>query len=66
MRISSHINRGKMFFRKATLMSVSTTSSSASRGWRGKADGVDLQDLMAQVRKLRVRSFIFAVSFVWI
>lgn len=41
-------------------MSVSCISSSASRGWRGKERGLVLQVLMAQVRKLRVRSFIAA------
>lgn len=39
-------------------MSDSMISSSASRGCRGKEAGEDLQALMAQVRKLRVRSFI--------
>ena len=48
-----------MFFKKARLMSDSTISSSASRGCRGKEAGEDLHALMAQVRKLRVRSFIF-------
>jgi hypothetical protein len=40
--------------------SVSLTSSQ-SLGWRGKAADVDLQDLTAQVRKLRVRTFIAAL-----
>lgn len=46
---------------KGGLRSVSTTSSSASRGWSGKAAGLDLQALRAQVRKLRVRSFIVSL-----
>lgn len=58
--ISSHIRRGRMFLRKGRLRSVSTISSSASRGCRGKEAGLVLQVLMAQVRKLRVRSFILA------
>jgi hypothetical protein len=61
VRSSGHINRGRMFFKKARLRSVSMISSSASRGWRGKDAGEDLQAFMAQVRKLRVRSFILAV-----
>jgi hypothetical protein len=43
-------------------MSASWISSSASRGCRGKERGFVLQVLMAQVRKLRVRSFILAVK----
>ncbi|KAL6164371.1 hypothetical protein ACJQWK_10036 [Exserohilum turcicum] len=58
-RNSSHKIRGKMFFRNARLTSVSTISSSASRGCSGKEAGFVLHVLMAQVRKLRVRSFIF-------
>lgn len=38
---------------------VSDTSSQ-SFGWRGKDAEEDLQPLTAQVRKLRVRTFIFA------
>lgn len=56
---SSHINRGKMFFKNVRLISDSTISSSASRGCRGKDAAEVLQVFMAQVRKLRVRSFIF-------
>lgn len=62
VRISSHMRRGRMFLRKGRLISVSTISSSASRGWSGKEVGDVLQDFMAQVRKLRVRSFIFFPS----
>jgi hypothetical protein len=54
---SSHIRRGRMFLRNARLRSVSRISRSASRGWRGNAAGEVLHVLMAQVRKLRVRSF---------
>ena len=60
VRSSSHINRGKMFFRNGRLTSASWISSSTSRGWRGKLEACVLQVLMAQVRKLRVRSFIVA------
>lgn len=42
---------------------VSDTSSH-SFGCRGKLSEDDLQAFTAQVRKLRVRSFIFAVVFV--
>jgi hypothetical protein len=49
-----------MFFKKGRLRSDSWISSSASRGCRGKERGLVLQVLMAQVRKLRVRSFILA------
>jgi hypothetical protein len=58
-RNSSHINLGKMFCKNNKLRSVSTISSSASRGCKGKEAGFVLQVFMAQVRKLRVRSFIF-------
>lgn len=53
-----------MFFRNGRLMSASWISSSASRGWSGKEEGFVLQVLMAQVRKLRVRSFMLA-GVVW-
>jgi hypothetical protein len=42
---------------------VSETSSQ-SLGWRGKDVVVDLQAFTAQVRKLRVRSFIVAIPMV--
>lgn len=58
---SFHRMRGRMFFRNARFTSASTISSSASRGCRGKDAGFVLQALMAQVRKLRVRSFMFCV-----
>lgn len=47
---------------KSGFRSVSIFSNSASLGCRGKAAGEDLQDFRAQVRKLRVRSFIFVSS----
>jgi hypothetical protein len=46
-----------MFERKAALRGVSTSSSVAERGCRGKLAVEDLQALRAQVRKLSVRSF---------
>lgn len=58
VRSSSHIRRGRMFFRNGRLTSASWISSSASRGCSGKLEACVLQVLMAQVRKLRVRSFI--------
>lgn len=61
IRSSSHIKRGSMFCRKSRLMSDSTISSSESRGRRGNDAGEVLHDLIAQVRKLRVKSFISAV-----
>jgi len=59
----SHISLGSIFFKKGRLTSASTISSSASRGCRGKDAGFVLQVLMAQVRKLRVKSFIFYLFF---
>ena len=64
-RNSVHINRGSIFFRKVTLMSCSTISSSASEGCNGNAVFEDLQAFRAQVRKLRVRSFILLDVFWW-
>lgn len=55
---ASQSSRGSMFVMKSGFNSVSIFSNSASFGWRGKAAGEDLQDFRAQVRKLRVRSFI--------
>lgn len=60
MRSSSHINRGRMFFKKGRLRLASTISSSESLGWRGKEEACVLQALIAQVRKLSVRSFMVA------
>lgn len=60
---ASQLILGSMFWMSSGLISVSTCSSSASFGWRGKAAGSVLQVLRAQQRKLRVRSFIFARSF---
>jgi hypothetical protein len=54
---------GSMFWIKSGLISASICSSSASFGCRGKAEGLVLQVLRAQQRKLRVRSFIFDTSF---
>jgi len=48
-----------MFVRKSRFRSVSTISKEASRGWSGKLVAMGLQALRAQVRKLRVSSFIF-------
>lgn len=45
-------------------MSASWISSSASRGCSGKDAGFVLQVFMAQVRKLRVRSFMVGNVFV--
>jgi hypothetical protein len=55
---ASHSTLGMMFLTNSGCSSTSTISSSTSLGWRGKAAFVDLQALRAQVRKLRVRSFI--------
>lgn len=46
---------------KAGWKSISAFSSVQSFMWRGKDCVVDLQGLIAQVRKLRVRSFILRV-----
>ena len=60
-----HSRRGMMLRRNRGLKSSSVCSSSASRMWRGKAAGRGLQVLMAQVRKLRVSSFIVVVAGWW-
>ena len=56
---ASHSMRGRMLRMKRGLYSISCCSSSASRKWRGKDCGEVLQALMAQVKKLTVRIFIF-------
>jgi hypothetical protein len=48
-----------MVARKRVLSGVSISSRVAERGWSGKEAAEDLQDLRAQVRKLRERTFIF-------
>src|SRR5262249_6055774 len=53
-----HSRRGRMLCRNSGLKSISMISSSASLGWRGKAVGGGLQALRAEVREVRVRSFI--------
>jgi hypothetical protein len=58
-QMASQSNRGNMLIRKSTFNSISTLSNSASRGCRGNAVVSCLHDLRAQVRKFRVRSFIF-------
>lgn len=61
--IAFHSRRGNTLTRNSGFNSISTRSSSASRGCRGNAAGSCLQALRAQVRKLRVRSFIFLFLF---
>lgn len=51
--------RGRIFNSKAVFKGISLLTSEHSLGWRGKLALVDLQAFTAQVRKLRVRSFIF-------
>ena len=60
LRSASHSTRGSTLRRKAGLYSMSWRCSSASRKCSGKAAGEALHDLTAQVRKLAVRSFMFA------
>ena len=55
--IAGHSRRGRMLRMKTTLSSVSTCSSSASCGWRGKAVAEDLHALRAHVKKFNVSSF---------
>ena len=55
-------NLGNTLTKNSGFKSWSTRSSSASRGCRGKAAVSCLQALRAQVRKLRVRSFIFVFA----
>lgn len=52
--------RGKTFVRSLGFGSIVSETSSQSFGWRGKEVEVVLQAFTAQVRKLRVRTFIFA------
>lgn len=59
--MASQSSLGRMLVIKGVLISISTCSSSASCGWSGKAVAFVLQALRAQVRKFRVRSFIFIV-----
>lgn len=53
--------RGRTFNSNCGFGSMVSDTSSQSLGWRGKDVEVDLQALTAQVRKLRVRTFIFVV-----
>ena len=50
---------GKTLYINFGFSSMVSETSSHSFGWRGKEAEVDLQALTAQVRKLRVRTFIF-------
>lgn len=50
---------GRTFIISCGFGSMVSDTSSQSFGWRGKEVEVDLQALTAQVRKLRVRTFIF-------
>lgn len=54
---------GSKLTNSSGLTSTSSEASSASFGWRGNESEEDLQVFTAQVRKLRVRSFILAVFF---
>lgn len=51
--------RGRILRSKAVFRGMSLLTSEHSFGCRGKDALVDLQAFTAQVRKLRVRSFIF-------
>jgi hypothetical protein len=53
--------RGRMLTSRFGFISISSDTSSTSRGWRGKQAVVLLQVLTAHVRKLRVRTFMLAV-----
>lgn len=55
---------GRTFNSNCAFGSMVSDTNSQSLGWRGKEVVVDLQALTAQVRKLRVRTFIF-VGGVW-
>jgi hypothetical protein len=50
---------GRTLYINFGFSSMVSETSSHSFGWRGKEAEVDLQALTAQVRKLRVRTFIF-------
>ena len=51
---------GSTFFRSCGFGAMLSDTNSQSLGCRGKEVDVDLQAFTAQVRKLRVRTFIFA------
>jgi hypothetical protein len=52
---------GRILIMSFGFSSISSCTSSASFGWRGKQALEDLQALTAQVRKLRVSTFIIIV-----
>jgi hypothetical protein len=52
--------RGRILVRRMGLGASSAVTRVHSFGWSGKLRGLDLQAFTAQVRKLRVRIFIFA------
>jgi hypothetical protein len=54
-------SRGSKLMSSFGFNSMSSATSSASLGWRGKEVDVLLQALTAQVRKLSVRTFIVSV-----
>lgn len=54
--------RGKMLINSCALSSVSSCTNSASFGWRGKEFDEARHDLTAQVRKFKLRIFIFFLS----
>lgn len=49
--------RGRRFVNRRALISISSLTSSASLGFRGKAAAFPLHALTLQHRKLRVRTF---------
>src|SRR5271156_1346443 len=59
VRRASQFSRGRMLVSRSGLYAISVRWTTASLKWRGKESGEERQDLVAQVRKLTVRSFIF-------
>ncbi len=53
--------RGRILYISFGFGAIVSETSSHSFGWRGKLADEDLQAFTAQVRKLRVRSFIFGM-----
>jgi hypothetical protein len=58
VRSAAQSMRGSTLTNSWGLISTSSLASSASLGWRGNESDEDLHVLTAQVKKLRVRTFI--------
>lgn len=65
MDSAAQSRRGSRFASSFGFVGKSSETSSASLGWSGKDAEVVLQALTAQVRKLRVKTFIVAGALWW-